>query len=127
MKSLSALQNKSNRERGRQLKKVIFTIVAVLFLLAGCTGNEDEESMHREKAPMKVLTEDADSLIIYFSRSGNTENLVKMICNEMNADMLELTLSNPYPEDYDKTVERANEERDSGDFPEINTDIPDLS
>ncbi|PRY76520.1 hypothetical protein CLV38_13120 [Alkalibacterium olivapovliticus] len=83
--------------------------------------------MHREKAPMKVLTEDADSIIIYFSRSGNTENLVKMICNEMNADMLELTLSNPYPEDYDKTVERANEERDSGDFPEINTDMPDLS
>lgn len=150
------------------LKKILYIALASGFLLAGCTGNGEENSMNqankseeiqssieqstssssveivgtdqygrgaksdgqdtnRTEEPMRILTEDADAIIIYFSRSGNTENLVKMIYNETNADVLELTLSEPYREDYEETVARANEERDSGNFPEINTEIPDFS
>ena len=67
------------------------------------------------------------SAVIYGANASGKSNLVKMIYNETNADVLELTLSEPYPEDYEETVERANAERDSGNFPEINTEIPDLS
>lgn len=150
------------------LKRILYIILASGFLLTGCTGNGEENSMNgankseesqssmgqassssaveiigtgqygrgaksdgqdtnKAEGPMRILTEDADAIVIYFSRSGNTENLVKMIYNETNADVLELTLSEPYPEDYDETVELANEERDSGNFPEINTEMPDLS
>ncbi|HEX5351183.1 MAG TPA: hypothetical protein VFW58_06115 [Trichococcus sp.] len=93
----------------------------------GRGAKSDGQDTNSVEKPMRILTQDADALIIYFSRSGNTENLVKMIYNETNADVLELTLSEPYPEDYEETVERANEERDSGNFPEINTEMPDLS
>lgn len=149
------------------MKKILYIMLASGFLLAGCTGNGEEDSVDQAnkseesqspteqstpssaveivgtgqygrgaksdgqdtnstEAPMRILTEDADAIIIYFSRSGNTENLVKMIHNETNADVLELTLSEPYPEDYAETVERANEERDSGNFPELNTEMPDF-
>lgn len=93
----------------------------------GRGAKSDGQDTNRTAEPMQILTEGTDAIIIYFSRSGNTENLVKMIYNETNADVLELTLSEPYPEDYDETVERANEERDSGNFPELNTEMSDLS
>lgn len=93
----------------------------------GRGAKSDGQDTNRTAEPMQILTEDADAIIIYFSRSGNTENLVKMIYSETKADVLELTLSEPYPEDYDETVARANEERDSGNFPEIDTEMPDLS
>ena len=154
-------------QEGIRLKKIIAATFTSLFLLTGCTGNGDENSMSREsnneessseqsaqsssmseivgtnqygrgaksdgqdtnsdEAPMRKLTEDADAIIIYFSRSGNTENLVKMIQGQTNADVLELTISNPYPEDYDETVARANQERENEELPEIDTEMPDLS
>lgn len=93
----------------------------------GRGARSDGEDTNRDEAPMRQLTEDADSIVIYFSRSGNTENLAKMIQAQTNADILELTISNPYPEDYDETVARADQEREDQEFPDINTEMPDLN
>jgi flavodoxin len=93
----------------------------------GRGAKSDGQDTNRDEAPMRNLTEDADSIIIYFSRSGNTENLAKIVQSQTNADILELTISNPYPEDYKKSVDRANQERDNEEYPKIITDIPDLS
>lgn len=86
----------------------------------GADTNSDGE-------PVRVLTEDASSIIIYFSRSGNTENLAQQIQSFTGADVLELQVENPYPSDYEETVNRADEERESGNFPTLVTQIPDLS
>lgn len=86
----------------------------------GADTNADEE-------PVRILTEDASSIIIYFSRSGNTENVAKQIESFTGADVLELQVEDPYPSDYEETVDRADEERESGDFPALATQIPDLS
>ena len=93
----------------------------------GRGAKSDGQDTNKNEAPMRRLTEDTDSLIIYFSRSGNTENLVKIIQRQTNADVLELTITNPYPENYEETVNRANQEREDEEFPEVNTEIPDLS
>lgn len=93
----------------------------------GRGAKSDGQDTNRDEAPMRNLTEDADSIIIYFSRSGNTENLAKIVQDQTNADILELTISNPYPEDYNESVARADQERENEEYPEINTDIPDLS
>ncbi|MHD0384880.1 flavodoxin [Enterococcus faecium] len=84
----------------------------------GADTNEEEAT--------RILTADSKSIIIYFSRSGNTENLARMIHNENQADVLELAVENPYPADYEEAVERANEERENQDYPEISTEIPDF-
>ncbi|WP_265455280.1 flavodoxin [Enterococcus sp. HY326] len=87
----------------------------------------DGEDTNATEEATRILTPDANNIIIYFSRSGNSENLARMIHNENNADMLELTITEPYPADYDESVDRANQEREDEDYPEINTDIPDLA
>lgn len=93
----------------------------------GRGAKSDGQDTNSQENPMRLLTDDSDSIIIYFSRSGNTENLVKMIQNETQADILELTILEPYPADYDETVDRADEERESGNLPEISAEIPDMS
>lgn len=93
----------------------------------GRGAESDGRDTNSDEEPMNILTEDTDEIIIYFSRSGNTENLVKMIRNHNGADILELTLYEPYPADYDETVERAHQEMNDENYPEINTEIPDFS
>lgn len=93
----------------------------------GRGAQSDGEDTNAEEEPTRIISDDANSIIIYFSRSGNTQNLARMIYNEAGGDILELTVTEPYPSDYSQAVERANEERDNQEYPEINTDIPDLS
>ncbi|GMA08379.1 flavodoxin [Tetragenococcus halophilus subsp. flandriensis] len=93
----------------------------------GRGAQSDGQDTNSTEEVVRELSEDSDAIIIYFSRSGNTENLVKMMQDQTNADALELTLDEPYPADYDETVERADEERESENFPEINTEMPDFS
>ncbi|WP_099355118.1 flavodoxin [Fredinandcohnia onubensis] len=93
----------------------------------GRGAQSDGEDTNAQEEPTRMISDDANSIIIYFSRSGNTQNLARMIYNEVGGDMLELTVADPYPSDYSQAVERANEERDNQEYPEINTDIPDLS
>jgi flavodoxin len=93
----------------------------------GRGAESDGEDTNAQEAPTRMISDDAKSIIIYFSRSGNTQNLARMIYNEIGGDMLELTVTDPYPSDYRQAVERAHEERDNQEYPEIDTDIPDLS
>lgn len=93
----------------------------------GRGAQSDGEDTNAQEEPTRIISDDANSIIIYFSRSGNTQNLARMIYNEDGGDMLELTVTDPYPSDYTQAVERADEERDNQEYPEINTDIPDLS
>lgn len=76
--------------------------------------------------PTRQLSSKAKSIVIYFSRSGSTQLLAQEIAETTSADLLELTVDETYPSDYDETVSRANEERESGDYPAITTDVPDL-
>jgi flavodoxin len=93
----------------------------------GRGAESDGEDTNAQEEPTRMISDDAKSIIIYFSRSGNTQNLARMIYNEIGGDMLELTVTDPYPSDYRQAVERADEERDNQEYPEIDTDIPDLS
>lgn len=93
----------------------------------GRGARSDGEDTNAEEEPARRISDNAESIIIYFSRSGNTQNLARMIYNEVGGDMLELTVSEPYPADYSQAVERANEERDNQEYPEISTELPDLS
>ena len=87
----------------------------------------DGADTNAEEEPMLELTDTADSIVIYFSRSGHTEDLAKQIQNWTDADILELQVKQPYPADYEESVKRATMEIESGNYPELATDIPDLS
>ena len=67
------------------------------------------------------------ALIIYYSRTGNTEALARMIQARTGADLLRLDVKEPYAESYGAMTNIAREERASGKRREIKTTIPDLS
>ena len=50
-------------------------------------------------------------LIAYFSRTGNTRVLAEEIAEQIGAEVFEIIPAEPYPDDYDATVERFRKER----------------
>lgn len=79
----------------------------------------DGQDTNRDGQPVRKLTKDAKSIIIFWSCSGSTKLLASKIARETGADILEITLRNPYPANYRKTLNRANCERIQNDPPEL--------
>ena len=58
-------------------------------------------------------------LIVFYSHTGNAKFVSEHIQALTGADVFELTLVDPYPEDVNATIERANKERESGVLPSL--------
>ena len=75
----------------------------------------------------EVLAADRDStLVVYFSRSGNTRKVVQLIHRQVGGDLVELKTLQPYPEDYDACVDQAKKEQEQQARPELATQIADM-
>ena len=61
----------------------------------------------------------ANVLIAYFSRSGNTKVVAGLLQRARQADLFEINPATAYPEDYLETVEQACQERDSNYEPPL--------
>jgi flavodoxin len=64
-----------------------------------------------------------DSLVVYFSHSGNTKVIAEMIQKATGGDIFEIKTIKTYPEDYDAVVAEAKQESQSGYMPELKTKI----
>lgn len=66
-------------------------------------------------------TESADgkTLVVYFSWSGNTEEMASYIAEQTDGDLLEIEPKAAYPADYNETGDIAKVERDENARPEI--------
>jgi flavodoxin len=60
-----------------------------------------------------------DVLIAYYSWSGNTRKIAKLIEHETCGTLFEIELVQPYPTNYHTVVERAKEEIKTGFLPEL--------
>ena len=71
---------------------------------------------------------EAKTLVAYYSRSGNTADVARLIGTATGADVFEITLANPdvYPAEYRPMTEVAKSEIENGTYPEINA-TPDLT
>ena len=59
-------------------------------------------------------------LVVYYSWSrGNTEKIAEQLADACDADVARIETVDPYPEDYQETVEQAQREVDAGFMPEI--------
>lgn len=90
-------------------------------------ARSDGKDTNSKNAPTRILTKNAKSLIVYFSRSGSTELLASKVQARTGADVIELVPAENYSSDYRETVERANGEREREDDPALKVSIPDLS
>lgn len=59
------------------------------------------------------------SLIVLWSWSGNTLKMAERVRELSGAEIYRIEASNPYPQDYSATADRAKQERDDSTYPEI--------
>ncbi|MEM2351811.1 MAG: flavodoxin [Thermoproteota archaeon] len=66
------------------------------------------------------------TLIVYYSWSGNTRRIARIIHKLVSGDIVELEPVNPYPQSYNATVEQAKREIQSGYKPPLKTEIDNI-
>ena len=66
-------------------------------------------------------------IVIYFSRTGNTEKFANYIQKNANITSFKIIPSTPYPEDYNTMLNIAKEERETDARPEIQNPLTDIS
>lgn len=59
------------------------------------------------------------TLIIYYSYSGNTKRIAKMLQEKVGGDIVEIDTVSPYEGDYNSVVEQGHDEVKRGYTPEI--------
>ena len=64
------------------------------------------------QADPAVAGRPSETLVAYFSRSGNTRVIADTLQRLLGAQLFEITASRAYPDDYEATVEQARLERD---------------
>ena len=121
------------------MKKIIPLCLSVLLLvgLTACNGGSEENrsatvtgsSESRESAAPEVSAENA--AVIYFSATGNTEQVAQTLADKTGAALLEIEPEEPYTDadlDYNNDSCRANQEQnDPNARPAIAGDPLDLS
>ena len=128
--------------------KRIVTGVFILFLVGLCTacGNnvlqnsktdsenpqsdtqiEADEAASNEESEAQEIVEKKEFLIAYFSRTGNTKELAEEISSQTGGELFEIVPTEPYPADYDETVERFRRERDENARPTIANSVKDMA
>lgn len=119
-------------------QKTASLLLTGILLLAGCSsaGNANTKSVSSDTGSQKK-TASADSssqgkvLVAYFSASGNTERIAKMIAEDTNADTFVITPAQPYTDDdlnYSDESSRVVQEYEKPDQQNIElatTDVPD--
>ncbi len=68
----------------------------------------------------------AKTAVVYFSWSGTTERMAKMIAEETDGDLFKLELAKPYPSNYRELCDVVQKELDNNIVRELKS-IPNLS
>jgi len=100
------------------MKKLIYAITfSAMLLLCSCSRAEQTTPSNMDTLKGKNV------LIVYLSRTENTEAVAKMIQQQTGGDLVALELQQPYPENYRATVQQVSEENASGYLPPLKTKI----
>lgn len=108
--------------------KKLFTVLITLVLAFTCTACQSKkETAKKENKTSTNLTEaTSKSLVVYFSWSGNTQNIAREIQKQTNSDIFEIVPEVAYSDDYDEVVDLAKEEQKEKARPQIKNKIENL-
>lgn len=71
--------------------------------------------------------ENPHMLVAYFSRTGNTAAVANEIAAYTGADLFKIVPEDPYPEDYNETVERFRREREEDARPAVADEVENMA
>lgn len=63
-------------------------------------------------------------LIVYFSKTNNTQSVAEQIRARTGGDIFRITTKNAYPTDYRATTSQARTELDNNERPELTSTVP---
>ena len=86
---------------------------------SGDNGDNESGGTTEPQSPATSGDPASDTLVVYFSWSGNTENVAKSIQTQTNSDLFEIVPKTPYSDDYNTVVDLAQEEQKNNARPEI--------
>ena len=110
------------------MKKFLAVLsIAVLGLVSiGCTNGSSQANTNTAPNTQTTNTNDKKEttdkkkvLIIYYSRSGNTQELAQQIQQQTSGDIVRIEPVKAYPATYEETTKQAKEEQQAGFKPEI--------
>ena len=122
----------------------IFMVLMLWLSFTACSGNTNHEELSSSAQPSgspssapeeeSALPKDssspeetgAKSLVVYFSRSGNTEKVAEAIQSQTGSDIFEIVPAVPYSEDYDTVLTVAQAEQKADARPAISGSIEDI-
>jgi len=94
-----------------------FWLSAIFCMLASCSNAQEPAAGKGE------LLTSQEILIVYLSRTGNTEAVAEIIHKKVGGDLVALELVTPYPEHYQTTVDQVARENATGYLPPLKTTI----
>jgi flavodoxin len=110
---------------------VVFLTTAALVAVYFNNGDRNSESNATPNNTNTTITEQPvtaeNILIVYLSRTGNTEAVARMIQNETGGRLVELELETPYPDNYQATVDQVERENAENYLPPLRTNIDNIA
>ena len=114
----------------KKVKIIIICLIALVvigglaFVIIKNINTEDKQtldvSITDEQGKEAELNLNSDKiLVIYFSETGNTQKLAKLISDKVGGDFVRIETEKVYPEDYDELVDDAKKEKDNNDRPKL--------
>lgn len=103
----------------RQILMFLIALYSILsIVMTGCVRNQaaSEESDRDDTRPVNG---ESNILVAYFSRSGNTENVAKMIAGQTGGTLLKILPAKAYPSDYNTLLDVARNELNENARPAI--------
>lgn len=92
-------------------------------MIAGCSKAQSPADNISKEVSDQGDVSDKNILIVYLSRTKNTEAIARIIQNEVGGKLVALELEKPYPENYQAIVDQVARENSSGYLPPLKTKI----
>lgn len=103
--------------------KHFVSLLLSLSMIVGVSGCSSENSSSNIESEPIATQEEQDILIAYFSWSGNTERMARMIQEEVGGDLFKIEPAIPYAEDYDALIDQAQLELSENARPELAAEV----
>ncbi len=120
------------------MKEIIMVLMSAMLAVTGCSSSQttqeeptvqQEQSIQTEQTVQteqtEPKTEEEKVLVAFFSNTGNTENIAKIISEYTGADLFEIEAADPYTADdldYNDSGSRTSiEQNDDSARPEISS------
>ncbi len=93
-------------------------------LLAGCLDGSSSET--EEQNTSSQTADENRVLIVFFSRTENTQAVAEIIQQEVGGELFEVLPAEPYPVDYDTLVSQVDEENEAGYTPPLKCNVENI-